>query len=99
MQTWPESLEEGLAESSDLTLWSVQRPLKDLKQINDISETPFGDEWHGSRGEMGKEGREQRAVRKYTKQAEPEALGQKQPVQKEAGYPLPNSGLCLPCTV
>lgn len=39
--------------------------------------------------ERWEEGREQRAVRKYTEQAEPEAQGQ-QRVQKEAGYP------CLP---
>lgn len=59
MQAWPESLEEGLAESSDLTLWSVQRPLKALKQINEISETPFGGDWHGERWRGA--GREQRA--------------------------------------
>lgn len=35
--------------------------------------------------ERWEEGREQRAVRKYTEQAEPEALGQKW-VQKEAAF-------------
>lgn len=53
-QAWSESLEEGLAESLDFTLWSAQRPLKDLEQIR------FGDDCHGSGGELGEE-RGQRA--------------------------------------
>lgn len=51
--------------------------------------------------ERGKEGGEQRAVRKYTEQAEPEALG-----QTEAGYPaflgslpaLHRAELSIPCS-
>lgn len=55
--------------------------------------------------ERGKEGREQRAVRKYTEQAEPEVLGQTG-VQEEAGYPaflgslpaLHRAELSIPCS-
>lgn len=46
-----ESLQEGLgcvATSSDFTLWSVERPLKGLEQINDVTQTPSGDYWSGS---------------------------------------------------
>ena len=51
---WSESPEKGLVQSLDLTLWSVQRPLEVLEQINDISRTPFGDEWRGGSGEVGR---------------------------------------------
>lgn len=53
-KAWSKSLEEGLAESLDLTLWSVQRPLEDLEQINEISKPPFGDDWHGCSGGVGR---------------------------------------------
>lgn len=43
----PESLEEGLAESLDFTLWSAQRALKALEQISVIMKQRWGG-WRGS---------------------------------------------------